>query len=172
MVKKYEKINFGNKFIIPDTSAILTGRIEILSMNCLVPESVIREIRHGKMGRVITHDLNVIKTAAPKDEYMEEVREAAMETGDFPYLSQTDMEIVAIAKEHGGVIISDDYSLQNVSSRMGIEFHGCGIDAIKESIKWGYLCRGCGTKYDQKLESCRICGHRITRYAIKNVKRH
>lgn len=166
MAVKKERINLGEKLIIPDTSAILTGKIEILSMNCIVPTSVIGEIKHGKMSRVIGHDLNIIRTASPGQEYMEQVREASKKTGDFSYLSQTDMEIIAIAKEYGGVVISDDYSLQNVCSEMSIEYYGCGIEAIKKSIRWGYLCRGCGTKYTKRLDKCSICGHWITRYAI------
>ena len=107
------------------------------------------------MSRVIGHDLNIIKTASPGQEHLEQVKEAAKKTGDFPYLSQTDMEIIAIAKEYGGVVISDDYSLQNVCSEMKIEYYGCGIEAIKKSIRWGYLCRGCGTKYTKRLDKCR-----------------
>lgn len=77
MAVKKERINLGEKLIIPDTSAILTGKIEILSMNCIVPTSVIGEIKHGKMSRVIGHDLNIIRTASPGQEYMEQVREAS-----------------------------------------------------------------------------------------------
>jgi UPF0271 protein len=167
MAKKSFMPDLEEKIIIPDTSAILTGRIEILSTNCIVPLGVIGEIKHGRMNRVMSHNLNVIKTASPKEEYMSLVREASRKTGDLPYLSQTDMEIIAVAKEYLGVVISDDYSLQNVCSEMGIEYHGCGIEAIKESIKWGYMCRGCGAKYESRMENCTICGHRITRYPLR-----
>jgi UPF0271 protein len=168
MVKNTENPNLEGKLIIPDTSAILTGKIDIISMNCLVPSSVIKEIKKGKMARLLNNDLSLIRITDPKVDFLNQIIIAAKKTGDFPYLSQTDMEIIAIALEYNGVIISDDYSLQNVSSILGIEFYGCGIDKIKENIVWGYLCKGCGTKYERKINNCIVCGHRITRYPIKN----
>ncbi len=156
---------------VPDTSAILTGKIDILSMKCIVPSGVIKEIRKGKMGRLMDHEMCVIQITDPKNKFLDVVRSAARETGDLPYLSQTDMDIIAVALEIGGIIISDDYSLQNVSSKLKIEFQGCGLECIKSRISWGYVCKGCGAKYEEKLESCRICGHKITRYPLNEEKR-
>ncbi len=156
---------------VPDTSAILTGKIDILSMRCVVPSGVIKEIRKGMMGRLMDHEMCVIQIIDPKSAYMEKVKMAARETGDLPYLSQTDMDIIAVALEIGGVIISDDYSLQNVSSKLKIEFQGCGLECIKSRIRWGYVCKGCGAKYEEKVENCRICGHKITRYPLDQEER-
>ncbi len=151
---------------VPDTSAILSGKIDLLSMDCVLPSGVVGEIRKGRMGRIMENTLMSLTVMSPKKIFMDKITTAAKHTGDLPYLSQVDMEILAVAMEVHGTVVSDDYSMQNVCSSSGINFMGCGIESITRNIKWGYVCKGCGTKFDKVDTSCRICGHKITRYPI------
>ncbi len=151
---------------VPDTSAILTGKIDLLSMNCVLPSAVLGEIRKGKMGRIMENSAFNVRIMSPSGTFLNRIAEAARLTGDLPFLSQVDMEILAVALEIHGKVISDDYSMQNVCSSMGIEYMGCGIDSIKSNITWGYVCKGCGAKFENMIAECRVCGHNITRYPL------
>ncbi|HEX69286.1 MAG TPA: hypothetical protein ENG10_03210, partial [Candidatus Bathyarchaeota archaeon] len=48
-------------------------------------------------------------------------------TGDFKYLSQADIEVLALALQlknsgENPTVVTDDYSMQNVANKLGIEF--------------------------------------------------
>ena len=160
----------GSSPYVPDTSAILTGKIDLLSIDCVLPSGVVGEIKKGRMGRIMENTAINLRIMSPKKIFMEKIATAARNTGDLPYLSQVDMEILAVAMEIHGTVVSDDYSMQNVCSSSGIKFMGCGIESITKNIKWGYVCKGCGSKFDKVDASCRICGHKITRYPIQQGK--
>ena len=50
---------------VPDTSAILTGKIDLLSMNCVLPSAVLGEIRKGKMGRIMENSAFNVRIMSP-----------------------------------------------------------------------------------------------------------
>lgn len=152
---------------VPDTSAILTGKIDIFSLNSIVPESVLNEIRKGKESRIYNEGLHILKTATPTQQSVEIVREAAKSSGDISFLSSTDIDVIAIALEVKGVILSDDYSLQNVASKLNIAFKPCGLKGIEKQIKWEFRCRACGLRRSERVEFCPVCGHVMTRYPVQ-----
>lgn len=166
MVKENSLKQPNNPIFVPDTSAILTGKIDIYTLNCVVPESVLNEIRRGKESRIFNQNLEILKTVVPGEKSVESVRETAKLSGDISFLSSTDIDVIAIALEVGGVILSDDYSLQNVASRLNVEFRPCGLEGIKKSIQWEFRCRGCGLRKKEKTEYCPVCGHVMTRYPV------
>ena len=73
----------------------------------------------------------------------------------------SDIELLALSLELGAVIVSDDYSIQNLASRMGIAFEPFGKAPIREEFKWTYRCKGCGKFYDEPQPDCPVCGSEV-----------
>lgn len=67
------------------------------------------------------------------------------------------------------MILTDDYSIQNVASELKIKFETISQSGITKRFKWIYQCRGCGKKFKENISICPICGAR-TRDTISNKK--
>jgi len=99
------------------------------------------------------------------------VMEVSAKTGDIYRLSETDMKVIAKAldeREKGRkvVLVTDDYSIQNVALALGIEFEGVIQQGISKALRWMRVCRGCGRKIDSEI--CPICGCEAI---VRKVKR-
>lgn len=82
--------------------------------------------------------------------------EAAVKSGEQESLSSTDIDVLSLAIETGASICTDDYALQNVARRTGIQ-----VIPIRQKgssgIRWIYRCTGCG-KYGKGPGECPVCG--------------
>lgn len=152
------------KYII-DTSAILSGKLNISEEDYIYPDSVINEIKKGSLVKIL--EVADIKISIPGKKYIEKAREAALSTGDYNVLSATDIDVIALAIELNGIIVTDDYAIQNVAKYCGVEYTGGGIAGIKKSIIWKYKCTGCHKIYGQYIKTCPICGHEVKRFSKK-----
>ncbi|MFW5983899.1 MAG: NOB1 family endonuclease [Halobacteria archaeon] len=103
-----------------------------------------------------------MRVETPSDDAVREVRNAARETGDASVLSEVDVRLVALAYEEDAELVTDDYAMQNVASRLGVGTRGAGKDKIEEERDWRYRCVGCGRVYDEK-KRCDVCGSETTR---------
>ncbi len=114
----------------------------------------------GFPGRKMEYSLDsgAVAVADPPEEYVEKVREKAADTGDIGRLSGADISVLALALYIGAVIISDDYSIQNLSSHMGIECRPLSQKGIKEEWTWVYRCTGCKRTFSEPHEACPVCG--------------
>ena len=122
----FSRLNFimaapGDTAKILDTSVIVDGRIkELMSAsfmtgNFVVPEFVLNELQkiadssdakkraRGRRGLEI---LDEIKDVTPRLAIMEK---------DFPDIREVDQKLIALAKEIGGDIVTNDYNLQKVA---------------------------------------------------------
>jgi UPF0271 protein len=103
-----------------------------------------------------------MRVETPSDEAVRAVREAARDTGDASVLSGVDVRLVALAYEEGATLVTDDYAMQNVASRLGVGTRGAGKEIIEEERDWRYQCAGCGRVYDEEGR-CEVCGSETTR---------
>jgi len=99
---------------------------------------------------------------SPSEESIIEVRTVAKDTGDADVLTGVDIRLVALAYDLDKPLVTDDYAMQNVASRLGIETHGAGKDEIDEERDWRFQCIGCGRVYEKKVR-CEVCGSETTR---------
>ncbi len=83
----------------------------------------------------------------------------AVASGDADRLSATDRDLLALALEHGGTLVTDDFALQNAALRLKI---GCRAIAQRRAAprRRGYRCTGCG-RYGEGAGECPICGAAI-----------
>jgi UPF0271 protein len=99
----------------------------------------------------------------PDDETVERIERAARETGDFDELSGTDIRLVSAAFELDGTLVTDDYAMQNVAEKLGVEVEVIAREGIDEQRDWIFQCSGCGREFDERHERCPICGSELTR---------
>ena len=101
---------------------------------------------------------HALKITHPEADALKRVKEAAEKTGDLSRLSQTDMEIIALALELEATVLTDDYSIQNLATYMGIEYKTVGLKGIRKLIKWKFRCTGCGRIWNKEYRECPVCG--------------
>ncbi len=153
-------------FII-DTSAILSGKpIELGEASMITAPAASEELKPG--GRdyrtfqfLIEKGLSII---APSKESIDIIQKTAEETGDFNRLSTADIEILALAldinkdEDAKAIILTDDYSIQNVASTLNIKYQSFSQKGIKKKFKWQYRCPGCKKQFKEIVTICPICG--------------
>ncbi|MDS0256137.1 ribonuclease VapC [Thermoplasmatales archaeon AK] len=152
----------GRRFVL-DTSAILGGITNLTSSDFIVPESVIGEIRRGKLSRDLDLQISDLSLYRPSANSLKKVRQKAIETGDIGVLSQVDLDVISSALETGSSIISDDYAIQNVAAALDVPFVALRERGIMEVFRWAYKCSGCGRRYKELISECPVCGHKLRR---------
>jgi UPF0271 protein len=149
------------KYVL-DTSAILSGKDLPTDWELFSSPKVISEIQHGKMKRRLDFLLESgLKVLSPSEKYILEITKAAQKTGDIDRISETDIEILSLAKELKAVLLSDDYSIQNLASVLNVEFLGVAQNGITKTINWRIRCKGCGRYWDKMHPECPVCGSEL-----------
>ncbi len=144
-----------------DATAIRSGLSTQEKDQFFTTPSVVNEVRRGKQARDLELALEIsITVKMPEPEALKLVMAAASRTGDDGRLSQTDIDVLALALELMATIISDDYSVQNVAKILDIPCQG-NLDGIRKVIHWTYRCKGCGRYYEVAQPDCPICGSEV-----------
>ena len=156
-----------SKIFILDTSAILSGKpINLDNAIIVTTPGVSKELKPG--GRDYQAFQFLIEKGlainAPSKKSINKVNIVSSETGDKDRLSDADKEILALAldvnkdKEKKAIIITDDYSIQNMVHVLHINFESVSQPGITKKFKWTYQCSGCGKKFKENIKICPICG--------------
>lgn len=147
------------KYVL-DASAIISGFVE--EGGCTVPE-VIREVKD--YSSEFTMELLIasgkLDIREPSLKAVQDVLEAVEKTKDT--LSETDIQVIALAKDVGGCVVSGDYGIQNVCEVLGIPYVSAGVEGIAEVFEWTFECVGCGREYDTYVKGCPFCGNRVVK---------
>lgn len=154
------------RVFVLDTTAIFQ-RKAVYDLMVTVPE-VVSEILDENSSLYFAIKNLRVESASEKN--VELVKKIAKKTGDIYKLSETDLRILAKAideKEKGNdvVIVTDDYSIQNVAIALGIEFETVVREGIKRGFKWIRVCRGCGRKVENEV--CDVCGSETVLRRVK-----
>jgi UPF0271 protein len=157
------------RFVL-DTSAILSRKYDLSSPHFYVTSSILKEIEKGKIARYLSMAETSLNVVEPGNKAIDKVKNAATKTGDINRLSPTDIEALALALQIGGTLVTDDYSMQNVSNVLGLKAISASIKEIDKVIEWVYRCTGCGRIYEKNNGNCRICGHELKNFPRKMRK--
>jgi UPF0271 protein len=118
-----------------------------------------------------------LTVSSPKNSVFQDVQEASRKVGDMRYLSEADLQVLALALELKGkglspVIVTDDYSIQNVANKIDVEFTSLMTFGIKFRFKWILYCPACYRKYppDYKFKVCEVCGTELKRKPKKKTR--
>jgi len=178
--------------IVFDAGAFIAGiDVSVLQEQCFTTAEVFDEVKNRfareklEAFRVSTRNLIIPDFFPPlTQKYVSTVKQKAKETGDLKSLSDTDIGIIAMclyliesysiqfkvdSKTVPIKLVTDDYSVQNVATKIGIQNHAYKLAGIEEEIKWEIYCPACFEIYQPKDfgKQCPICGSQIKRRAAK-----
>jgi rRNA maturation endonuclease Nob1 len=147
------------RVLLLDTSAFIMGyeTTDVEAEHYTVP-LVQEELREGDLAE-LRFDSAVrrgrLKVVTPNPENLSEVRAVILEMGEAGVLSATDEP----------VIVSDDYSVQNVADRLGLGFRSLATPGIKRRFEWVIYCPGCHKIFSapQPGKVCPMCGTELRR---------
>ena len=115
-----------------------------------------------------------LKERLPSAKSMKIIEQIATQSGEAHLLSDTDKQILSLAldlKSEGKdpVIVSEDYSVQNMAQKFKFKYRARGTKGIKKEINWVIYCPGCKKKFtsQQELAVCPICGTPLKRKPSK-----
>ena len=173
----------ARKVTILDTSAFIAGfdPFSIGGEQYTVP-LVKDEIAEKSMSSVRLEaavENGKLRIRTPNDLFLSKVKTAATQVGDTLFLSETDLQLLALALElktdgYSPLIITDDYSIQNVANQMGMEFASLATFGIRRRWQWIRYCPACHKQYpaDSNIKKCQICGTELKRKPQKKSNLH
>ncbi len=162
------------RIIILDTSAFLAG-FDPLSLNeeQATTPGVEEELRSNSMAKLRFNtavENGKLKVKMPAQEFLNTIKASASKVGDSFLLSETDIQLLALAYELKSIgytpqILTDDYSIQNVSKQMQIEFLALANFGIRRLLEWIRYCPACHKQYpvNSSFNECQVCGTALKR---------
>ena len=153
--------------VVVDASAIINGfPMLMMETKYISSPSVIDEVKskRGKKNLQTSIDFNIIDQRIPSFQAVLDVRKMAAETKD--NLSKADEEVLALALVFDADIATDDYGIQNVAQKLGINILPVGERGIRKILHWQYYCPACKRKYEIS-GVCGVCGTKLKRKAKK-----
>jgi len=121
-------------------------------------------------------DNGKLKLKKPRAQFLNKVKESSKAVGDMLFLSEVDLQVLALALEqkgagHNPLIVTDDYSIQNVANQIGVNFASLTTFGIRYRLNWILYCPACHRKYpsDHKPRTCQICGTKLKRKPLKKT---
>jgi UPF0271 protein len=167
--------------LLLDTSAFITGyEAADVNMEHYSVPAVREELREGEFSKLRFDNavrVGNLKVVHPDLMYVAEIGKVATEMGEGGVLSEADTHLLAlglqlIAEGFEAIIVSDDYSIQNIADRLGMRFKSLATSGIKRRFEWTIYCPGCRRTFGtpQLEDVCPICGTRLRRRPWKKSK--
>jgi len=151
--------------VVLDTSAIIyLNDFREFDEILTVPE-VIEEVK-DKTSKIKLSGIN-LKVVEPNFIAVKTVETVAHTTGDLEKLSQTDIKILALAKENGYTIVSDDKNVQNVAEKLKINYISIFNKKIAKFIVWRKYCKNCRRYFDSG-DTCPVCGSKLVKVPVES----
>lgn len=159
--------------IILDTTGLLAKYYRLLPRHVFkayttrsAVEEVIDEENRSALEDAIESGL--IEVLEPSQEFYRRALEEARRVGEVSKLSRTDLEVASLAlmlRDRGRVIvITDDYSLQNLLLHLGVSFKPLRTMGIRDMRRYIEYCPTCGYVPAQPGEkTCPLCGSPLAR---------
>lgn len=162
--------------VVLDSTAFYAGIPFTSTSAYYTTPQVLREIAHRQMARAVLDSLlesGRLVAESPDATFQERVRALAARSGDIGKVSDTDVSVLALALQLSGrslraTIISDDYSVENLSRLLGLECRPVMTRGIARAVEWVVYCRGCGKVFRNKRAAvCDVCGTALRRRFAK-----
>jgi UPF0271 protein len=166
--------NKVRQVVILDTSAFVAGfdPFSLPQEQVTVPK-VEEEIRRNsvvKMRFEMAIESGKVKIKEPSQEAVSKMEGYANKVGDAHKLSEADKQLLALTIDlkttgYTPQIVTDDYSIQNVATQIGVEFLSLATFGIKRLLEWIRYCPACHKQYsaDCKFKDCQVCGTDLKR---------
>ena len=163
-----------NKVIVLDTCVFIMD-YDPLTVNqeqYTVPQviNVLNQNSVGRLRLLIAVQQGRVKLKTPIKKFVDIIEDYSIKMGDSLLLSDVDKNVLALAKElmeegHNAILLSDDYSMQNVADSLGIKYFSLSTLGIRQRYSWELYCPACHKVYPQthKRDSCEVCGTKLRR---------
>jgi UPF0271 protein len=172
--------NSDSLIFVVDTSALVGGlRFAATEVEFATTPALLEEMKRKRLDSIIQTLLNSrkLRIIEPASSSINAVVEAAAALGDLRYLSEQDLQLLALALEltkqgYYAVVLTNDYAIQNIASSLSIKFRSAGEHGIREIIKWKTYCPGCSRLFPKRTkgEMCPHCGTPLKRRAVKKER--
>lgn len=164
--------------ILLDTSAFIIGyEVSDVDMEHYTVPAVRKELRSGDLSSLrldTALQTGRLSIRSPEARYVAELEAAAAELGEAGVLSYADMELLALAIQlraegKNPVVVSDDYSVQNVADHLGLRYSGLATLGIRRRFDWSVYCPGCRRSFSelQPGSVCPVCGTELKRKPVR-----
>jgi UPF0271 protein len=162
------------RVLLLDTSAFIMGyeATDVEAEHYTVPQ-VLDELREGGLARVRFESAVMsgrLRVMSPDPGCLEELRAVTAVMGEAGVLSEADEQLLALgiqlkSESSVPIVVSDDYSVQNVASKLGLGFRSLATPGIKRRFEWVVYCPGCNRTFDTARPGgmCPICGTELKR---------
>jgi len=158
--------------LVLDASAVLSGVTIPCTDELLMPPLVEAELGHAWVRRKLDYLKEVcLRVLEPSRAAVEAIKAKCRETGDDARLSDADIHVLALARESGATILTDDYSIQNIARSQGIPYRPVSQKGIGAVFIWKYRCSGCKKFFETALKECPVCGAEVRSYRGKAAGR-
>jgi UPF0271 protein len=121
-------------------------------------------------------EIGKLHLRVPAQASLGRVKEFSKIVGDVLFLSSVDLQVLALAFElknagEDPLIVTDDYSIQNVANQIGVQFAPLMTFGIRYRLDWIMYCPACYRKYptDYKNKSCEVCGTKLKRKSLRKT---
>jgi len=115
-----------------------------------------------------------LQVKTPSHACLSKVRESSKVVGDVLFLSEVDKQVLALALElkyagQSPLIVTDDYSIQNVADQLGLDFAPLITFGIRYRLDWVIYCPACHRRYpaDYNGKTCQACGTELKRKPLR-----
>ena len=169
------------RVIVLDTSAFIAGidpnsiAEPLYTVPAVKNELSPKSLPWFRFNTAVQESRLILRT--PGARFLREVKKGSKLVGDLRYLSEIDLQVLALTLalkdiNLNPVIVTDDYSIQNVANKLDLAFTSLLTFGIKFRLKWILYCPACYSKYppDCALISCPICGTKIKRKPVKKTR--
>jgi len=132
---------------------------------------VVEEVRDqaSREGLELALGLGRLEVRDPSLEALKRAAREAARAGLHTSLSRTDLSVAALALElhqqgHRVVVVTDDYALQNLVARLGLEYRPLRTRGITRVESYRVQCPACGYTPRRSGERvCPVCGTPLRR---------
>lgn len=166
------------KALLLDTTAIIQGYSPSNTSKLFTVKEVVEEVK-GNIIKLRIESLiktNNLVVQEPKKRYLTCIERVSKDLGEKNVLSKADKKILALGlqlknEDCDPIIISDDYSVQNLSTYIGLKCKGLATLGIKKVLSWEIYCQGCKKKFDEMPldKTCSICGTPLKRKPLRSM---
>jgi len=169
-----------NRVIVLDTSAFIAGfdplsvTEDVYSVPAVERELASNSLPWTRFKTAV--ESGRLRVKAPSHTFLEKIKDSSKTVGDVLFLSDVDLQVLARALElksfgYSPLIVTDDYSIQNVANQVGVEFASLMTFGIRFRHHWIMYCPACYRKYppDYKPEHCEVCGTKLKRKPLKKT---
>jgi UPF0271 protein len=134
--------------------------------------SVASELKdfRSKMNLQSMKESGLLKFNTPSPELLNEITKKIKMIDPRSTLSDVDKDILTLALQLRGILITKDFALQNIAYFLKIPIKSINGKKITNLRMWQLKCKSCGKNSEIYFQTCPHCGGQMKRRQISFIK--